>query len=100
VVLLKLFLGGIDILGRRPKLPNQLEFAFLGLLAGDEPVGFEPSVTARGGQDRVAELYQAGKLYELLPSGPNELWQMDVTYVHIPGYGWWYAVTGLPHAHP
>ena len=46
---------------------------------------------------RVAELYQASKLYELLPSGPNELWQMDVTYVHIPGYGWWYAVTVIDY---
>ena len=42
---------------------------------------------------RKAELHQALKLYELLPQGPNELWQMDVTIVHIPGYGWWYAVT-------
>jgi len=40
-----------------------------------------------------AELHQASKLYELLPQGPNDLWQMDVTYIHIPGYGWWYAVT-------
>jgi putative transposase len=46
---------------------------------------------------RPAELYQASKLYELLPSGPNELWQMDVTYVHIPGYGWWYAVTVIDY---
>jgi transposase InsO family protein len=46
---------------------------------------------------RVAELYQASKLFELLPSGPNELWQMDVTYVHIPGYGWWYAVTVIDY---
>jgi len=46
---------------------------------------------------RPAELYQARKLYELLPSGPNELWQMDVTYVHIPGYGWWYAVTVIDY---
>ena len=29
----------------------------------------------------------------MLPSGPNELWQMDVTYIHIPGCGWSYAVT-------
>src|SRR5207247_7522248 len=28
---------------------------------------------------REAELYQAAKLFELLPKGPNELWQMDVT---------------------
>jgi transposase InsO family protein len=44
-----------------------------------------------------AEWYQALKLYELLPQGPNELWQMDVTYVHIPGYGWWYAVTVIDY---
>ena len=44
-----------------------------------------------------AELYQAAKLYELLPKGPNELWQMDVTYVHIPGYGWWYAITVIDY---
>jgi len=37
------------------------------------------------------EIYQASKLYELLPKGPNELWQMDVTYVYIAGYGWWYG---------
>jgi putative transposase len=46
---------------------------------------------------REAELYQAAKLYELLPHGPNELWQMDVTYVHIPGYGWWYVVTVIDY---
>ena len=46
---------------------------------------------------RPAELYQAQKLYELLPTGPNQLWQMDVTYVHIPGYGWWYAVTVIDY---
>jgi transposase InsO family protein len=46
---------------------------------------------------RRAELYQAQKLYELLPNGPNQLWQMDVTYVHIPGYGWWYAVTVIDY---
>ncbi len=46
---------------------------------------------------RTAEIYQASKLYELLPKGPNELWQMDVTYVHIPGYGWWYAITVIDY---
>ena len=46
---------------------------------------------------RKAELYQASKLYELLPSGPNELWQMDVTYVHIPGCGFWYVVTVIDY---
>ena len=44
-----------------------------------------------------AELYQASKLYELLPRGPNDLWQMDVTYIHIPGHGWWYAVTVIDY---
>ena len=46
---------------------------------------------------REAELYQAAKLFELLPQGPNGLWQMDVTYVHIPGWGWWYAVTVIDY---
>ena len=46
---------------------------------------------------RAAEWYQASKLYELLPQGPNELWQMDVTYIHIPGFGWWYAVTVIDY---
>ncbi len=44
-----------------------------------------------------AELYQAAKLFELLPSGPNGLWQADVTYIHIPGHGWWYAVTVIDY---
>ncbi|MGD0038781.1 MAG: DDE-type integrase/transposase/recombinase [Bacteroidota bacterium] len=48
-------------------------------------------------RSRVAELYQASKLYELLPRGPNDLWQMDVTYIHIPGHGWWYAVTVIDY---
>lgn len=46
---------------------------------------------------RSAELYQAGRLFELLPSAPNELWQADVTYIHIPGPGWRYAVTVIDH---
>jgi transposase InsO family protein len=46
---------------------------------------------------KVAELYQASKLYELLPQGPNDLWQMDVTYIHIAGHGWWYAVTAIDY---
>ncbi|MHC4067843.1 MAG: transposase [Planctomycetota bacterium] len=46
---------------------------------------------------RKPELYQAAKLLELLPNGPNELWQMDVTYVHIPGFGWWYAITVIDY---
>ena len=36
---------------------------------------------------RVAEVYQAARLFELLPQKPNDLWQMDVTYIHIPGSG-------------
>ena len=46
---------------------------------------------------REPELYQAAKLFELLPQRPNDLWQMDVTYIHIPGYGWWYAVTVIDY---
>ena len=46
---------------------------------------------------REAALYQAAKLWELLPRGPNDLWQMDVTYVHIAGYGWWYVVTVIDY---
>ena len=48
-------------------------------------------------ETRKAEVYQAAKLFELLPQGPNDLWQMDVTYIHIPGYGWWYAVTVIDY---
>ncbi len=48
-------------------------------------------------RSKVAELYQASKLYELLPQRPNDLWQMDVTYIHIPGHGWWYAVTVIDY---
>lgn len=46
---------------------------------------------------RAAEIYQASKLYELLPTGPNQLYQTDVTYIHIPGKGWWYAVTVIDY---
>ena len=46
---------------------------------------------------RAAALYQAARLWELLPQKPNDLWQMDVTYVHIPGHGWWYAVTVIDY---
>lgn len=48
-------------------------------------------------RSRQAEIHQASKLYELLPHGPNDLWQTDVTYVHIPGHGWWYAVTVIDY---
>ena len=46
---------------------------------------------------RQPELHQTAKLFELLPRGPNDLWQMDVTYIHIPGYGWHYAVTVIDY---
>jgi putative transposase len=46
---------------------------------------------------RAAELYQAARLFELLPHQPNDLWQMDVTYIHIPGHSWWYAVTVIDY---
>ena len=46
---------------------------------------------------RKAEAHQALKLWELFPQAPNELWQMDVTYVHIPGYGWRYVVTVIDY---
>jgi transposase InsO family protein len=46
---------------------------------------------------REPELHQSAKLFELLPRGPNDLWQTDVTYIHIPGYGWWYAVTVIDY---
>jgi len=46
---------------------------------------------------RDAAIYQAARLFELLPAGPNELWQSDVTYLHIPGHGWWYAVTVIDY---
>jgi transposase InsO family protein len=46
---------------------------------------------------RPAGLHQARKLYELLPKGPNELWQMDVTYIHVPGFGWRYAITVIDY---
>ena len=46
---------------------------------------------------RAAELHQTAKLFELLPQRPNDLWQADVTYIHIPGHGWWYAVTVIDY---
>jgi putative transposase len=47
--------------------------------------------------NRDAKLHQTRKLFELLPDGPNQLWQTDVTYIHIPGHGWWYAVTVIDY---
>ena len=48
-------------------------------------------------RERAAEVYQTARLFELLPQKPNDLWQMDVTYIHIPGHGWWYAVTVIDY---
>jgi transposase InsO family protein len=48
-------------------------------------------------RSRAAEVYQAARLFELLPRQPNDLWQMDVTYIHIPGHGWWYAGTVIDY---
>jgi transposase InsO family protein len=46
---------------------------------------------------RDPAVYQAAKLFDLLPQRPNDLWQTDVTYIHIPGHGWWYAVTVIDY---
>ena len=46
---------------------------------------------------RAAAVHQTRKPYELLPQYPSALWQMDVTYVCIPGYGWWYAITVIDY---
>lgn len=43
----------------------------------------------------MATLYQASKLLDLLPKKPNALWQMDVTYVHIPGFGGYSVITAI-----
>lgn len=46
---------------------------------------------------RQAELHQSRQLFELLPTKPNALWQMDVTYVHLPQGRWWYIVTVIDY---
>ena len=40
---------------------------------------------------------EVARLYQLLPTKPDALWQMDVTYIRVPGYGWWYAVTVIDY---
>ena len=57
----------------------------------------ERGLLQRKPKSREAELHQAAKLFDLLPSRPNDLWQADVTYIHIPGHGWWYAVTVIDY---
>ena len=67
---------------------------------GEGPRGVRGDARSRPAAEaepRRAELHQAAKLFELLPQRPNDLWQMDVTYIHIPGYGWWYAVTVIDY---
>ena len=44
-----------------------------------------------------AELHQTQQLFELLPTAPNGLWQMDVTYVHLPQGQWWYIVSVIDY---
>ncbi|MYI77707.1 MAG: DDE-type integrase/transposase/recombinase, partial [Gammaproteobacteria bacterium] len=46
---------------------------------------------------RQAELHQSRQLFELLPTKPNELWQMDVTYLHLPQGRWWYIVSVIDY---
>jgi putative transposase len=48
-------------------------------------------------RERAAEVYQTARHFELLPQRPNDLWQMDVTYIHIPGHRWWYAATVIDY---
>ena len=44
-----------------------------------------------------AELHQTRQLFELLPTAPNGLWQMDVTYVYLPQGQWWYIVSVIDY---
>ena len=44
-----------------------------------------------------AELHQTRQLFELLVTAPNGLWQMDVTYVHVPQGQWWYIVSVIDY---
>ena len=46
---------------------------------------------------RQAELHQSRQLFELLPTRPNELWQMDGTYLHLPQGRWWYIVSVIDY---
>jgi transposase InsO family protein len=48
-------------------------------------------------REHTAKVYQAARFFELRPQQPNDLWQMDVTYIDIPGHDWWYAVTVIDY---
>ena len=39
---------------------------------------------------------QARYLFDLLPQGPNQVWQMDITYLALPQQGW-YVVTVIDY---
>jgi putative transposase len=45
----------------------------------------------------LVEKKQLKKLAELLPQKPNDLWQMDVTYIYLENQGWRYAVTVIDY---
>jgi transposase InsO family protein len=49
-------------------------------------------------QDQGVAQRNPGPGRELLPKRPNELWQTDVTYIPIPGYGWSYATIFMERA--
>ena len=48
-------------------------------------------------EPRKAELRQMKRLYDLMPQVPNELWQMDFTYIYMPQGTWWYTVTVIDY---
>lgn len=83
---------------------NRVDVAPLADIVGGPPVSDRQAYRVMRDYDLLqkkrtnkAAVYQASKLYELLPMGPNELWQMDVTYINIPGYGWYYAITVIDY---
>lgn len=105
---------------RRKPIPPRIEQAVLAMAGANPWYGYKRIAVmcrraGRGVSDRQcyavmkhhdllqkrqrppAEAYQAAKLWELLPQAPDELWQMDVTYLHLPGYGWWYAITVIDY---
>lgn len=71
----------------------------LGICVGNAVVYkvYRQNKLLRKQKPRAAEIHQALKLFEMLPQKPNQLWQADVTYIHLPGHGWWYAVTVIDY---